>query len=214
VTRPITVALVDDHSLVRLAVRQAITGPDIEVVGEAASGEDAVELVLRLRPDVVLLDIGLPGMSGLEVVRVLAPRLPGTRIVMLTVTGTDPDVLEAMQAGAAGFLTKEVSPEALTRAVRGAMAGDLVVPRQMAARLVRNLTDRVRTAAAHDVVAAGVTEREAEVLRLLADGYTDREIAEVLTLSPRTVETHVASLLRKLNVTNRREAARRYRSRP
>ena len=203
VGRPITVVLVDDHSLVRLAVRQTITAPDIEVVGEAASGREAVALVLRLRPDVVFLDVGLPGMGGLEVVRALAPRLPGTRIVMLTVSADDSDVLEAMQAGAAGFLTKDVSPEALTRAVHGAVDGDLVV---------RNLSDRARSAATDGLDPSGLTERERVVLRHLADGYTDREIAEALTLSPRTVETHVANLLRKLNVTNRREAARRYRS--
>ena len=212
VGRPITVVLVDDHSLVRLAVRQTITAPDIEVVGEAASGREAVALVLRLRPDVVFLDVGLPGMGGLEVVRALAPRLPGTRIVMLTVSADDSDVLEAMQAGAAGFLTKDVSPEALTRAVHGAVDGDLVVPGPMAARLVRNLSDRARSAATDGLDPSGLTERERVVLRHLADGYTDREIAEALTLSPRTVETHVANLLRKLNVTNRREAARRYRS--
>jgi DNA-binding NarL/FixJ family response regulator len=213
---PITVVLVDDHSLVRLAVRQAITAPDIEVIGEAATGEEAIELVTRLRPDVLMLDIGLPGISGLEVVAILAPQLPGTRIVMLTVSDADPDVIEAILLGAAGFLTKDVSPDALGRAVRGAAAGDLVVPRQMAARLVHNLSERaksVTSATSNGIDEAGVTERENEVLRHLADGYTDKEIAEALTLSPRTVETHVASLLRKLNVPNRREAARWYRSR-
>ncbi len=209
---PIRVVLVDDHSLVRRAVREAVSVADIEVVGEADSGEAALELVPRLRPDVLLLDIGLPGINGLDVVRDLAQRLPGTRIVMLTASGADPDVLEAMQHGAAGFLTKDVAPDALVRAVRGAFAGDLVVPRQMAARLVRNLSERARSAAPAASALAGLSEREAEILRLMADGYTDKEIAERLTLSPRTVETHVSNVLRKLDVPNRREAARRFRS--
>ena len=131
---------------------------------------------------------------------------------MLTVSTADPDVMNAIQHGAAGFLTKDVAPEALVRAVRGAHAGDLVMPSQMAARLVRGLSERTRQARVVMGGEVGGTEREAEVLRLLADGYTDREIAEALTLSPRTVETHVSSLLRKLGVANRREAARRYRS--
>ena len=209
---PIRVLLVDDHPLVRMAVRQALTTPGIEVTGEAASGEEALALAPRLRPDVILMDIALPGMNGIEVVRTLSPLLPGTRIVMLTVSTSDPDVLDAMQLGAAGFLTKDVAPDALVRAVRGAYAGDLVVPRQMAARLVRGLSERARQAPPVPGAEAGISEREAEVLRLLAEGYTDREIAEALTLSPRTVETHVSSLLRKLGVANRREAGRRYRS--
>jgi DNA-binding NarL/FixJ family response regulator len=208
----IRVVLVEDHSLVRRAVREAVSVADIEVVGEADSGEAALDLVPRVRPDVLLLDIGLPGISGLDVVRDLALRLPATRIVMLTASGADPDVLEAMQHGAAGFLTKDVAPEALVRAVRGAFAGDLVVPRQMAARLVRSLSERARAAVPVSRTESGLSEREAEILRLLADGYTDREIADRLTLSPRTVETHVGSVLRKLGVANRREAARRYRT--
>jgi DNA-binding NarL/FixJ family response regulator len=208
----IRVLLVDDHLLVRMAVRQAVTIPGIEVVGEASSGEEALELAPRLRPDVILMDITLPGMSGIDAVRQLAPMLPATRIVMLTVSTADPDVLEAMQNGAAGFLTKDVAPDALVRAIRGAHSGDLVVPRQMAARLVRGLSERARQAPPVAEVEAGISGREADVLRLLADGYTDREIAEALTLSPRTVETHVSSLLRKLGVSNRREAGRRYRS--
>jgi DNA-binding NarL/FixJ family response regulator len=203
--------LVDDHPLVRLAVRQAVTAPDIEVVGEASSSEEALSVAPHLRPDVLLVDIGLPGMSGVQLVRELAPRLPKTKIVMLTVSTADADVLAAIEYGAVGFLTKEVAPDALVRAIRGAHAGDLVVPRQMAARLVRNLSERAHRASGRSV-GTDLSERESEVLRLVAEGYTDREIARTLMVSPRTVETHVAAVLRKLNVENRREAARRYRA--
>ena len=142
----IRVMLVDDHSLVRLAVRQAVTAPDVEVVAESASAEEALQLAISMRPDVMLVDIGLPGMSGIDLVRELAPRLPDTKFVMLTVSTSDDYVADSVGYGALGFLTKDVPPDALLRAVRGAHRGDLVVPRQMAARLVRNLSDRARRA--------------------------------------------------------------------
>lgn len=206
----IRLMLVEDHPLVRSAVRQAVSVPDIEIVAETASAEEAAVLALRLRPDVMLVDIGLPGMSGVQLVRELARRLPETRIVMLTVSSTDDDLLDAMEAGAAGYLTKDLTPEALLRAVRGAHSGDLAMPRRLAARLVQRLTERTRRTASWDPVLAPLSAREREVLALLADGMTDREIAEALTISQRTVETHVSSLLHKLGVRNRSEAARRF----
>jgi DNA-binding NarL/FixJ family response regulator len=216
VPRPgrIRVMLVDDHALVRSAVRQAITAPDVEMVAEAATAEEALSLAPDVRPDVLLVDIDLPGMDGIELVRELAPRLPDTRIVMLTVSRADHDLLDATRSGAAGYLTKDLSPEALLRAVRGASDGELAMPRGMAARLVHRLVDESRPVAASTDPALGtLTAREAEVLRLLADGLTDREIAAALTISPRTVETHVSSILHKLSARNRAEAAQRYRQR-
>jgi DNA-binding NarL/FixJ family response regulator len=209
----IRVMLVDDHPLVRSAVRQAIEAPDVELVGEAGSAEEALDLAPRERPDVMLVDIALPGMSGIQLVRELAPRLPEVRIVMLTVSADDDDVLDAIEFGACGYLTKDVTPDALMRAVRGAYAGDLAVPRRMAARLVRRLAERARRApSGHDPdLDHGVSSREREVLRLLAEGMTDREIAGALLISARTVETHVSSVLHKLGVRNRVEAAAHYR---
>lgn len=211
--RRIRVMLVDDHPLVRSAVRQAIEAPDIELVGEAGSAEDAHEIAIRTRPDVMLVDIGLPGASGVQLVRELAPRLPETRFVMLTVSSADDDVIEAIEFGASGFLTKDLTPDALLRAVRGAYAGDLAIPRRMAARLVRRLADRARHApSGHDPLSDhGLSSREREVLRLLSEGMTDREIAGALTISTRTVETHVSSVLHKLGVRNRVEASQHYR---
>ncbi|HSK52384.1 MAG TPA: response regulator transcription factor [Clostridia bacterium] len=211
--RRIRVMLVDDHPLVRSAVRQALDAPDMEAVGEASSAEEAMRLATELRPDIVLVDIALPGASGVQLVRELVPRLPETRFVMLTVSTTDEDVMAAIEFGASGYLTKDLTPDALQRAVRGAHAGDLAMPRRMAARLVRRLADRAhRTPAGHDPMAAhGLSIREREVLRLLSEGLTDREIAGALTISTRTVETHVSSLLHKLGVRNRVEAAQHYR---
>lgn len=205
------VMLVDDHALVRAAVRQAITAPDVEMVAEAASAEEAMELAVHERPDVLLVDIDLPGMDGVGLVRELAPRLPETRIVMLTVSSADHDLVDAMRHGASGYLTKDLSPDALLRAVRSADAGELAMPRRMAARLVHRLVDASKHASTSDDPAlASLSAREVEVLRMLAEGLTDRQIAEALTISTRTVETHVSNILHKLGVRNRAEAAQRH----
>ena len=210
-THVISVMIVDDHPLVRRAVHDAVTGPGVEVVAEAATAEDALAQAPDIKPDILLLDIELPGMSGIQVLRELAPRLPETRIIMLTVSASDRDVLDAIRNGAAGYLTKDVTPESLARAVRAAYAGELVMPRRLAARLVLRLARRSGPDPASQ--AEGVerlTAREQDVLRLLADGLSDRDIATALTISTRTVETHVSSVLHKLGVRNRAEAARRY----
>ncbi|HET7082798.1 MAG TPA: response regulator transcription factor [Candidatus Limnocylindria bacterium] len=210
---PLRVMLVDDHALVRAAVRQALTAPDIEVVGEAATADEALLVAPRLQPDILLLDINLPGSDGLRLLRELGPRLPEMRIVMLTVSASKRDLLEAMRNGAAGYLTKDLGPEALQRAVRGIRAGDLPMSRAMAAEVVRSLAgDRRRIGsgkAAGDPLAE-LSDRERQVLHQLAEGLTDREIADRLGISPRTVETHVGSILHKLGVKNRAQAARRY----
>jgi DNA-binding NarL/FixJ family response regulator len=207
--------LVDDHALVRAAVTQAIAAPDIEMVGEVATAEEALRVAPAVRPDVLLVDIDLPGMDGVQLVRELAPRLPETRIVMLTVSTSDRHVMEAMRNGAIGYLTKDITPDALLQAVRGAYEGDLAMDQRLAAHLIKRLVEKSRhlPAAGEDSQLATLSEREEEVLRHLADGLTDREIATALTISPRTVGTHVSSILHKLGVRNRAEAARRYRGR-
>ena len=212
---PLRVLLVDDHALVRSAVRQAITAPDVEVVGDAATAEDALRLALDLRPELILLDINLPGRSGLQVIRELVQGVPEAKIVMLTVSTARQDVIDAVRLGAIGYLSKDSSPEGLLRSVRAASTGDLPMPRWLAARLIRDLADVSRVAPeavdGDGLVLERLSRREREVLRLLSDGLTDREIANQLTLSPRTVESHVASILHKLNARNRAAAARLYR---
>ena len=203
--------LVEDHALVRAAVRHAITAPDVELVADVATAEEALELALQVRPDVLLIDIDLPGMDGVQLVRELAPRLPETRIVMLTASKADNHIVDAMRNGARGYLTKDMEPDALLRAVRSAYDGELAMPRVLAARLVHQLVEiSCRTARSPDPALAGLTALEVEVLRLLAAGLTDREIADSLTISGRTVEAHVSSVLHKLGARNRAEAARRY----
>ncbi len=209
------VMLVDDHALVRSAVRQAITAPDVELVGEAATAEEALALAPVLRPDVLLLDIDLPGMNGIQLVQELAPRLPQTKIVMLTVSASERDLLDAVARGAAGYLTKDLSPEALLRSLRGTQRGELAMSRRFAARALRHFAELARRGRTGAAVGEGdlmlLSPRENDVLAMLADGLTDREIAQALTISPRTVETHVSNILHKLGVRNRAEAAQRYR---
>jgi DNA-binding NarL/FixJ family response regulator len=206
------VMLVDDHALVRSAVRGALEAPDIEIVAEASSAEAAFDEALRTRPDILLLDVDMPGMSGLQLIRELHPRLPDTQIVMLSVSGDERNVLEAMRHGAAGYLTKDLGPEALQRAVRGIPKGDLPMSRRMAARTLKRFIEGGATAVGGpESTLSSLSSRELQVLRNLSDGLTDREIADALVISPRTVESHVSSVLRKLGVRNRAEAARSYR---
>jgi DNA-binding NarL/FixJ family response regulator len=214
ISNKLRVMLVDDHALVRSAVRQAISSPDIELVGEAANAEEALALAPVLRPDILLLDIDLPGMGGLQLLAELAPRLPQTKIVMLTVSSSERDLLDAVARGAAGYLTKDLSPDALLRTLKGTQRGELAMSRRFAARALRHFADaarrgRVSVGAEDDLLA--LSPRENDVLAMLADGLTDREIATALTISPRTVETHVSNILHKLGVRNRAEAAQRYR---
>jgi len=212
----IRVMVVDDHPLVRSAVRQALSTSDLAVVAEAGSAEEALELAPQVRPDVLLVDIELPGMDGVGLVRELAPRLPETRILMLTASREDRHLLDAMRFGAAGYLTKDLSVGGLARAVRAAYDGELAMSHRNAARLVQRLVETSRSAAAGanpaDPALGTLTAREAEVLQQLAEGLTDHEIAQALTLSPRTVEMHVSNILHKLGARTRAEAARRYRA--
>lgn len=210
---PMRVMLVDDHALVRSAVRQALTAPDIEIVAEAGTADEALLTAPEVQPDVLLLDINMPGTDGLSLLRELAPRLPRTKIVMLTVSAGRRDLIDAVRLGAAGYLTKDLSPEALQRAVRGIRSGDLAMSRAMAADVIAELAARaVRPPHGTDVDALhALSPREEEVLRHLAEGLTDRQIAEQLGISPRTVESHVGAVLGKLGVRNRAQAAARYR---
>lgn len=197
--------LVDDHVFWRRGLRQIIDAEaDMKVVAEVSNGEEAIAKALATRPDVILMDINMPKMGGVDATRAIAPELPDARIVMLTVSDTDENLFESIKAGAIGFLTKDVSPEGLTKAIRDTIAGEATLSPFVAARVVKYIQrggpEQSRKPAAN------LTEREDEILRLIAKGARDREIADQLFISESTVKKHVQNVLRKLHARNRVEA--------
>ncbi|CAN5787875.1 response regulator transcription factor [soil metagenome] len=209
VERPIRAMLVEDHHLVRAAIGDTLRGAGFEVTAEAATAEEALMRMADARPDVILVDIELPGMNGIALVRELVARVPDVLIIVLTGSPDDDHLLTAMRAGASGYLTKDLSPQALVRAVRGALQGDLPMPRRMAARVIRELVGSERRRKPQPSAREGLMSvREEEVLALVSGGLTDRAIGERLGISPRTVEHHVGSILGKLGVSSRAAAAR------
>ncbi|HEV8403747.1 MAG TPA: response regulator transcription factor [Candidatus Limnocylindrales bacterium] len=209
------VLIADDQALVRAGFRMILEAqPDLEVVAEAADGEAAVRLTRRHRPDVVLMDIRMPGLDGLEATRrLLAPIAdgasavgPAPRIVILTTFDLDEYVYAALQAGAAGFLLKDVSPEHLVGAVRIVAVGDALLAPSITRRLVERYASPPASPAVAPEALARLTARETEVLRLLARGMSNAEIAEHLVVSDATVKTHVAGIMSKLDLRNRAQA--------
>jgi DNA-binding NarL/FixJ family response regulator len=199
----VTVLIADDHPVVRQGLQVLLSlQDDVEVVGEAADGDEAVELTAALTPDVILLDLKLPGLDGLGVLADLRERGLATRVLVLT-SVTDPaSVTLAMRAGAAGFLYKDVDPDALVRALRSVRDGHVVLAPEASAALVR-ARGRADAVAGLDAL----TPREREVLAQIAEGRTNRQIARLLQMSEKTVKTHVSSVLAKLGVADRTQAA-------
>jgi DNA-binding NarL/FixJ family response regulator len=206
----IRVLLVDDQQLVRTGFRMILEDEDgIEVVGEVADGRLAIEAVQRLHPDVVVMDIRMPVMDGIEATRRMVRDgvAPGARILVLTTFDADENVIEALRAGASGFLLKDVTPGDFVHAIRTVAAGDALLAPTVTRRLLDRFADRLppvddeRHAALRDL-----TEREVEVLRLIARGLSNREIADHLVLAEPTVKTHVSHVLDKLGVRDRAQA--------
>jgi NarL family two-component system response regulator LiaR len=201
VTEPIRVLVVDDHAVVREGLRTFLELQDgIEVAGEAADGEEAIEAAERLRPDVVLMDLVMPALDGLAAMRVLRERVPGARVIVLTSFAEDDKLLPALRAGAAGYLLKNAEPQELARAVRAAHAGEALLDPHVAARLVDVL-------AGEKEPLDQLTPREREVLQLIGRGFSNKRIARELRLSEKTVKTHVGHVLAKLGVDDRTQAA-------
>lgn len=204
-SEPISVFLVDDHPVVRQGLRTFLsTLDDVEVVGEAEDGEQAVAAIERALPDVVLMDLVLPGIDGIEATRRVRASSPATKVIVLTSFAEDDKVFPAIKAGAAGYLLKDVEPAALADGIRAVHRGEALVHPSVAAKLMQEVASGDRRA---DGGAGGLTEREHEVLRLIARGMSNREIAKELTVSEKTVKTHVSNILAKLHLADRTQAA-------
>ena len=214
----IRILVVDDHAVVREGLRTFLGLQEgFEIVGEAADGEEAIEQAIRLEPDVILMDLVMPGLDGVSAMRELRrrwgppdPRRPGRgphpRVIVLTSFLDDDRLLPALEAGAAGYLLKNSHPAELARAVRAAQAGEAVIDPTVAARLVDTLSDQERARSGPDPLEQ-LTGREREVLALIAQGRANKRIALELGISEKTVKTHVGHVLAKLGVTDRTQAA-------
>ena len=201
----IRVILADDHALVRQGIRQFLEGDeDIEVVAEAADGGRALQLVEELRPDVVLLDIQMPGMSGVEATRQIKARFPEVRILILTAYDDDPYVFALLQAGADGYLLKTVEVDDLLRGVRAVYRGESVLSPEVTQKVLQQIRTR-RPAGAVEQIEV-LTSRELEILRLAAQGLTNKAIGQEMGISDRTVQGHLANIFGKLGVASRTEA--------
>ncbi len=197
---PIRILLVDDHSVVRQGLRMFLAlDPELEVIGEAADGAEAVRMARELKPDVVLMDMLMPVMDGVAATAAIRRELPDTEVIALTSVLEDEKVIGAVRAGAIGYLLKDTEADDLRRAIKAAANGQVQLSPKAAARLMREVR-------APDSPEA-LTERETDVLRLLAQGKSNKEIAHQLSLSEKTVKTHVSNILAKLGVPSRTQAA-------
>jgi NarL family two-component system response regulator LiaR len=201
---PIRILIADDHAIVRKGICALLaTEPDIEVVGEANDGREAVSLAAVVQPDVILMDIVMPEMDGLEAMRRILARQPAVRVLVLTSFAGDDKVFPAIRAGAMGYLLKDSGPEELTQAIAQVHRGESSLHPSIARKVLRQLSCTQEPKGAAEVL----TEREIEVLRLLAEGHSNRDIGKMLSISEATVRTHVSNILAKLDLGSRTQAA-------
>ncbi|MFZ2489586.1 MAG: response regulator transcription factor [Anaerolineae bacterium] len=202
---PITILVVDDHAVVRHGIRAFLeTQPDLKVIAEAASGQEGIALAKQHLPDVVLMDLVMPGLDGVAATRQVKQASPRTQVVVLTSYHDDEHIFPAIRAGALSYVLKEISPDALADVVRKAAYGEATLHPRVAARVIRELqglrADQINPF-------TELSDREMEVLRLIADGLANKEIADQLYLSEKTVKGHVSNILSKLHLQDRTQAA-------
>ena len=202
-----SVLIADDQALVRMGLRKVFeTEPDMTVAGEAADGEEAVAAVRRLRPDVILMDIRMPALDGIEATRRITAARPDARIVILTTFGLDTYVYESLRAGASGFMLKDAPPEEITAAVRVVAAGDALLAPSVTRSVIEEFARRPPEPSAEPAALNELTPREREVFGLLVRGLSNPEICEQLVISEATTKTHVARILQKLGLRDRVQA--------
>jgi DNA-binding NarL/FixJ family response regulator len=201
------VLIVDDHDLFRTGLRNLLEEQNVQVVGEAATGAEAVRIVREIAPDVVVMDLNMPGMGGVDATRHIAGIAPLTRVVMLTISDEDSDVMDAILAGACGYLLKDASIQDLIAGIEAASRGESLISPTIAAKVLQ----RVRATSAQPEIAntirAELSDREIEVLKLIANGKDNAVIAGELHISPKTVKNHISNILMKLQIDNRIQAA-------
>ncbi len=203
----ITILVADDHPMVREGLRSMLAAPDIRVVGEAGSGQEAIEQIKALAPDVILLDIRMPGMDGIAALQAINDAQLSTRVIMMTTYRSTSYLLRALSAGAAGFVLKDISRDELLSTVRTVAGGAARVDREFLQSVLRNLDKTQDTHAAELELPEPLTPREMDVLRLLVEGMTNQAIAQTLVLSPGTVKGYVQTIFQKLHVSDRTQAA-------
>lgn len=200
----VKVVVVDDHDVVREGIRMVLaTDPELEVVGTASSGEEAVDLVRKVHPQVVLMDISMPGLSGFEATRQIRDCDPNVQVVALTVHDSEGYVFQMLQAGATGYVLKRAPAEDVIQAVKRAERGEAVLHPSVAKLVIRDYLTRVERG--EEMSFDSLSDREREILKLIAEGRTNREIAELLFVSIKTVQAHRANLMRKLGMHDRTE---------
>jgi DNA-binding NarL/FixJ family response regulator len=201
------VLLVDDHDLFRTGLRNLLEEQGVRVVGEASAGAEAVQLVDELTPDVVVMDLNMPGMNGVEATRRISGIAPLTRVIVLTISDLDDDVMEAIFAGACGYLLKDSSIQDLLTGIRAAAVGESLVSPTIAAKVLQRIRASATSPQAAEAIKSELSAREIQVLKLIANGKDNSQIAAELVISPKTVKNHISNILMKLQIENRIQAA-------
>ena len=201
------VLLVDDHDLFRSGLVSLLREQGLQVVADAPNGESALQLVRELAPDVVVMDLNMPGLSGIETTERITATAPLTRVVVLTISAEDGDVMNAVLAGACGYLLKDASIGDLVAGIRAAAAGESLISPQIAAKVLQLLRSRSSAPGGPEAVRRQLSAREIEVLKLIASGKDNAEIARALFVSPKTIKNHISNILMKLQFENRLQAA-------
>jgi DNA-binding NarL/FixJ family response regulator len=199
--------LVDDHDLFRTGLRNLLEERGVQISGEAGTGEDAVRLVRELAPEVVVMDLHMPGMSGVEAIKQIASIAPLTRVLVLTISDQDDDVLDAILAGACGYLLKDASVDELIRGIEAAAVGESLVSPSIAGKVLQQVRATTASPEAAETIRTELSEREIDVLKLIANGNDNAMIAAELHISPKTVKNHISNILMKLQIDNRIQAA-------
>jgi DNA-binding NarL/FixJ family response regulator len=200
------VMLVDDHDLFRTGLRNLLEEQGVHIVAEASDGAIALNLVLELAPDVVVMDLNMPGMNGIDATREIVRVAPLTRVVVLTISDQDEDVMDAIVAGACGYLLKDSSIQDLMEGIRAASVGEALISPHIAAKVLQRIR-ATSVSPAHATGGPELSDRETEVLRLIANGKDNADIAQDLHISPKTVKNHISNILMKLQIENRIQAA-------